>query len=226
MLGAFMYFCIWFPLNVFRRIWWKWRVDGLENLPPRGQGMIIAVNHINWMDIPIIGGSLPMSHRLSWIAKIEIFKHPAAAWFFNEMQVIAIRRGARDLAALQAAEVALKNGAVLLIFPEGHRSRTPGLLQGRGGAIRLAVRSGCPIVPVAVYGTEGGFRGAALRRPITVRIGKPYHPSHEGTSIPPEKMEALTDDMMLRIAALMPEPYWGAYHDRMLETRQPPVETR
>ena len=63
MLGAFMYFCLWAPLNTLRRIWWNWDIQGTGNLPPRGQGMILCVNHLSWTDIHILGASLPLSHR-------------------------------------------------------------------------------------------------------------------------------------------------------------------
>jgi 1-acyl-sn-glycerol-3-phosphate acyltransferase len=136
------------------------------------------------------------------------------------MKVIPIKRGKRDLSALAAAEEALKQGEVLAIFPEGHRSRTGGLQEGRSGAVRLAVRSGCPIVPVAIWGTEAGWTGAWLRKPLHLRIGKPYHPGVTGDTIPWNRMNELTDEMMLRIAALLPEQYWGVYRERMLEESQ------
>lgn len=222
MLGLFFYVLLWIPLNLLRLIWFDWKVEGRENLPPRPQGMILAVNHLHWSDILAVGASLPLSHRPWWIAKVELFRHPIVAWWFRVMHVIPIRRGQRDLAALEAAEEALKRGAVLIMFPEGHRSDTKQLQQGRGGAVRLAIRSGCPIVPVAIWGTEAGF-GAILRRsPVRVRFGKPYHPPVEGDKIPFDRMSELTDDMMMRIAALMPEKYWGYYRERMLaETTVP-----
>ena len=80
MLGALMYFCLWVPLNTLRRIWWNWDIQGTENLPPRGQGMILCVNHLNWTDIHILGASLPLSHRPWWVAKIEMFENRAASW--------------------------------------------------------------------------------------------------------------------------------------------------
>jgi 1-acyl-sn-glycerol-3-phosphate acyltransferase len=216
MAGAYIYAFLWLLLYGFRRFWWRWTIEGLENLPPRGDGMLIAVNHINWIDIPIIGGSLPYSHRLSWMAKAELFEHPVANWFFRTTQCIPIRRGKRDVAALYASENALRRGAVLLMFPEGHRSRTGQLQAGRNGAIRLAVRTGCPIVPVAVWGTEVGFRGAMLRKPIHLRIGEPYHPAPQGSHLSTARLEELTDDMMMRIAALLPEQYRGVYRERVL----------
>lgn len=214
MFGAIVYALLHGLLNFFRVIgWWRWNVEGMENLPPRGQGgMIIAMNHIHWMDIPVIGGSLPYSHRLSWLAKSELFENPLAGWFFRQMQVIPIKRGKRDLAALERAIEALRGGAVLLIFPEGHRSRSGVLMPGHGGAVRLAMQAGVPILPVAVSGTEHGLSGSFRRRPVHLQIGKPYNvPSTPDNKIPPELMEQLTADMMQRIAAMLPPERRGPY---------------
>ncbi|MEN9939159.1 MAG: hypothetical protein RLZZ387_5738 [Chloroflexota bacterium] len=216
MLGALMYFMLWLPLNICRVLWWNWKIEGSENLPPRPQGCVLAVNHLNWTDIHILGASLPLSHRPWWIAKVELFGNRLLAWWLRQMQVIAIRRGKRDLTALLAGEEALKSGAALVIFPEGHRSRTGQLQEGKSGAVRLSVRSEVPIIPIAIFGTEAGLKGAATRKPIRIRIGKPYQPVVENPDhIPAEQMELLTDEMMLRIAELMPEQYWGHYREKM-----------
>jgi 1-acyl-sn-glycerol-3-phosphate acyltransferase len=217
MLGAIMYFLIWLPLQVVRYCWWNWKIEGLEHLPPRGQGMVLAINHLHWLDILIIGASLPLSHRPSWIAKSEIFSNRLFTWWLYQMLVIPIRRGQRDVAALGAAEEALGRGVVLVIFPEGHRSRGGELQEGRSGAVRLAMRSGCPIVPIAIWGTEVGVKGVLLRKPIRFSIGKPYVVSAEGDKSALNRTSTQTEELMLRIAELMPEAYWGFYRERMLQ---------
>lgn len=221
MFGWFFFLLLWAPLNLLRLTWWNWNVEGIENLPPRPQGVVLAVNHLHWNDILIAGATLPLSHRAWWIAKSELFSNRFTDWWFRQMRCIPIKRGKRDLAALEAAEEALKKGAVLIVFPEGHRSDNGQLQAGRGGAIRLAVRSGCPIIPVAVWGTEAGIGATWMRHPIHIRFGAPYHPQTENGSIPFDRMNALTDEMMMHIAALLPERYWGHYRERMLaETAQ------
>jgi 1-acyl-sn-glycerol-3-phosphate acyltransferase len=220
MLGAVMYFMLWLPLNILRRTVWRWRVEGVENLPPRPQGVIIAANHLNWTDIPILGASTPLSHRGWWMGKIELLSGPLLTWWFRQMQVIPIKRGKRDLTALTACEDVLRAGGVLMIFPEGHRSSTGQLQEARGGTVRLATRTGCPIVPVAIWGTEKGMRRTLLRNEIRVVFGKPYHPQAEGEHIAYERMAELNNELMLHIAELMPERYWGAYRERLADARQ------
>jgi 1-acyl-sn-glycerol-3-phosphate acyltransferase len=215
MFSALMYGMLYVPLYLLRAIgWWRWSIEGLERLPPRqAGGMIIAMNHIHWLDIPVIGALLPFAYRLSWLAKSELFEHPIVGWWFRRMQVIPIKRGRRDLAALDAAADALRNGAVLLIFPEGHRSRDGVMLPGRGGAIRLAMQSGVPIIPVAVTGTQHGLAGTLLRKPVRLQIGEPLTvpPTPDG-KIPPDRMDKLTTQMMQRIAAMLPAEQRGPYH--------------
>lgn len=225
MTGKIIYFVSQMLIHAMRKIgWWHWRVEGLEHLPPRAQtGMILVMNHIQWIDIPVVGALLPFAYRLSWLGKAELFENPMWRWFFRAMQVIPIKRGRGDLAALEAATEALRAGAILLIFPEGHRSRNGLLQKGRGGAVRLAMRAQVPLVPVAVTGTQGGLGDTLRGKPVELRIGKPYRvePTPDG-KIPPDLMDYLTTEMMLRVAALLPAAYHGVYADRQqLPTKQP-----
>lgn len=218
MTGAILYALIIYPVRAAMALrWFRWRVEGLENLPPRQiGGMLVVTNHVKWLDILALGVLMPFSYRLSWLGKIEIFEHPVSGWFFRTMNVVPIRRGKRDLSALKATEKALREGAVMVIFPEGHRSHTGMLQKGNGGAIRMAVRSNVPIVPAAIYGSEHGFVGSMLRKELVLRVGKPYviDPPANG-KIPPSLMDELVTDMMVRIAALLPESHQGEYRHRV-----------
>ena len=214
MFGAFMYLLLYIGLHFMRLIgWFRWRLVGREQLPPRQHGgMIIAMNHVNWLDIPIIATLLPFSYRLSWMGKAELFTHPVANWWLRQMKVIPIRRGKRDVAAMHTVIAALREGAVLLIFPEGTRSPSGVLQTGRGGVVRMAMLAGVPVVPVAITGTEHGPKGTLLRRPVVVTIGTPYTiPITPNGKIPPALMDELTNEMMLRIAALLPTARRGVY---------------
>ncbi|NJM08067.1 1-acyl-sn-glycerol-3-phosphate acyltransferase [Candidatus Gracilibacteria bacterium] len=217
MLGAFMYGCLYVFLGALRwlRIL-RWEVEGLDNLPPRQQGgIVLAMNHISWVDIPAIGELLPFAYRLSWFAKSELFANPIAAWWFRQMQVIPVKRGKRDLQAMDAVVDALKDGAVVLIFPEGTRSRSGVLQEGRGGAIRLAIQAGVPLVPLTINGTQHGLS----HKPVLLRIGEPFTvaPTANG-KMPPEQMEQLTNDLMRRIAAMLPPEQRGQYGPLLEET--------
>lgn len=213
MLGAIMYFLLWAPLNLVRRIYWRWSVEGLEHLPPPGTGVVLAANHMSWLDIIVVAASLPPSHRPTWMAKAELFENPVLGWWFRQMQVIPIRRGKSDLHALNELEKALNKGALLIVFPEGHRSKTGGLIEGRGGAVRLAGSSGTLIMPTALWGTERGLGGLMRRKPVHVRFGPTYAPEGAAGTIPADKMRQLTMDLMLRIAEMLPEGYRGVYRE-------------
>ncbi|MEI6778973.1 MAG: lysophospholipid acyltransferase family protein, partial [Chloroflexales bacterium] len=201
MAGVLMYGFLHLMINFFRMIgWWRWKIEGLENLPPRQLGgMVVVINHVNWIDIPAVGALLPFAYRLSWLGKAELFDRPIPRWFYRNMQVIPINRGRRDMAALDASVGALRSGSALLIFPEGHRSRSGVLQVGRGGAVRLAMQSGVPIIPMSISGSEHGLKGAWLRKPLTVRIGQPYIiPPTQSGKIPADLMNRCTDDLMRR----------------------------
>jgi 1-acyl-sn-glycerol-3-phosphate acyltransferase len=214
MFGWLCYGFLYRLMHFFRLIrLFRWTIEGVENLPPReAGGMVIAMNHVHWSDIPLIGTMLPFSYRLSWVAKSELFRNPLAAWWFRQMNVIPINRGKRDVAAMDTMAQALRDGAVLLIFPEGTRSPSGVLKEGRGGAVRMAMQSGTPIVPVAITGTEHGAKAVAFRGRVHLRIGEPYTipPTPDG-KIHPDLMEQLTTDMMRRIAALLPPERRGLY---------------
>lgn len=195
----------------------NWRVIGTENLPARPQGMVLVCNHIQWHDIPLIGWGLPLSHRPWWLAKVEIVNSLFGRWF-KMMQVIPVKRGQRDIQAIDRAADCARNGGVIVIFPEGTRNHTGEMLQGRGGTARIALRGGVPIVPMAIVGTQRKFWFSERQ----LIIGKPYYPEvREGDAnnekIPANEMSRLTNEIMFKICELLPPEYHGHYRESMQE---------
>lgn len=210
MSGQFMYMIIYSLVAIFSRVFWNFRIEEKENLPPRQGGILLAVNHLSWTDVYMVGATVPVAYRPTWFAKKEVFKNRFVTWFLRSMNVIPLDRGEADRHAYLAAKSALERGAAMVVFPEGHRSESHALIQGKGGAVRLAVRTGVPIIPMAIWGTETGFLGALRRKPIRIRYGTPYHPSVEISQMR-DGWDKLTEDLMLRIAALLPKEYRGIY---------------
>jgi 1-acyl-sn-glycerol-3-phosphate acyltransferase len=173
-----------------------------EELVPRKGPLIVASNHLHFCDPPLLGGVLPRYIR--FMAKREAFRFPFGLIFTTAYGAFPVRRQELDRAALRKAEQILSAGGVVGMFPEGHRSHGKGLLPAFDGAALIARRSGAPVLPVGVAGTEAVFK-TRPRWPITVRVGEPFQAL---TGCP---LKEATRDMMRRIAALLPERYRGVY---------------
>ncbi len=193
-----------------------WRVEGLAHLPPRPTGgMLLVMNHLAWFDIPILGTMLPPHYRPTWLTKAELFDTPQGAWFFRSMRAVPVQRGKRDVQALHRSVQLLRAGAVLAVFPEGTRSRNGGLQPAHSGAVRLAAQAGVPVVPIGIHGSEQSPTRLFQRGRVVVRIGTPYvieAPTRgDRVRLNSKQTHMLTEDMMCRIAALLPPAYRGVY---------------
>ncbi|MDM7924700.1 MAG: lysophospholipid acyltransferase family protein [bacterium] len=146
------------------------RVSGEGRFPEKG-GVIVAVNHCANYD-PVFAG-LACPRQLAFLAKAELFRNPLLARLLRHLGSIPLHRGSADTGALRAAVEALESGKPLLLFPEGTRSRTGRLQQGRRGVGMLAARTGCPIQPVHLSGTFQLLRHFPLRR-VEIRFGEPF----------------------------------------------------
>jgi 1-acyl-sn-glycerol-3-phosphate acyltransferase len=187
------------------------RVAGVENVPKTGP-MILVSNHLNWIDIPMI--SLRVPRRTHFMAKYELFRKAPFKWLVIGLGAFPVRRGEADRQAIKQAEEVLKAGQVLVIFPEGHRSDEHQMIEGKTGAALIAVRSGAPIVPVGVYGSEK-FKPWHLwpfRTPITLTYGEPFTLVRERGRGHTD-LQGQLDVMMHRIADLLPPQYRGIYGD-------------
>src|SRR5262249_55390982 len=190
----------------------KLHTEGLENIPREG-AMILASDHIAWFDIPLV--SLRVPRITHYMAKIELFGIPVLGGMLRWLGAFPVRRGEGDREALRTAQRVLEEGRLLIIFPEGHRSGGH-LIEGKSGVALIALRAGVPVLPVAVFGTDHirtGFRLGPFAPRVTVRYGKPFRLEPETGRYSRDDVVNGINEIMLRIAALMPPEYRGIYRD-------------
>jgi 1-acyl-sn-glycerol-3-phosphate acyltransferase len=161
--------------------WFRWDIEGLENIPPRGPALL-AFNHISYLDPLAIAYVVDRARRRPrFLTKSELFTDKRIAWALRGCGQIEVQRGTRRASsALANALDALRRGEVVVIFPEGTVTTNPDLspMAPRSGVTRLALAGGVPVVPGAIWGTQNiwpkGFRSHwAPRQPLAVRVGKP-----------------------------------------------------
>ena len=185
-----------------------------DKVPRRG-ALIIASNHLNNADPPVLGVSI--SRRLVFMTKQEALRWPIIGLIIRLSGALPVRRFEADIGALRKASDVLREGQVLMMFPEGTRSKDARLGTAHPGTALIALRTGSPILPVAITGTETirfsrlPFDVIRLRRPrVRVVMGDPFFlPSV--SRITADEVNRCTDVIMQRIAALLPPSYRGDY---------------
>ena len=180
----------------------RYRVAGLENVPPRA--VVFCSNHESNVDPPILFQALhPQLHVLY---KAELHRFPIMGTIFDIGGFVPIDRGDREkaLASIRRGAAALRDGRSFLIFPEGTRSRTGALLPFKKGGFIMAIEAKAPIVPVAVQGGRAAMRkGSAWIQPVrvTVRVGKPI----ETAGLTFDDRSSVIERVREAIAALLAE---------------------
>jgi 1-acyl-sn-glycerol-3-phosphate acyltransferase len=175
------------------------RAVGLENVPKTG-GVVYAINHLHWIDIPLIG---LLSPRTVWfVAKAEAANYPLLGRFLRLHGAIAIHRGESDREAVRRMRDEARAGHVIGLFVEGTRQKSgrPGAAQP--GAAMVGLQEDVPIIPVAIYGTQfwkiGNFRrctvafGEPLRFADLPKNGKGYR---EATAVIERRINELFDEL-------------------------------
>ena len=210
-----------FLIRVLLKLIARVEIRGKENAPLKG-GMILASNHIGILDIIMVYFAIDRTDLFIPVAE-KWEKIGWIRWLGRQLNFLFIDRFNPDLKAMRKMIALMQEGKFLVIAPEGTRSRVGSLIEGKPGVAYLAARSGFPVVPVAITGTEDKVILGNLKRlrksTIILTGGEPF-------IIPPlpnrnrdEALQKYTDEIMCRIAALLPERYRGVYaeHPRLKE---------
>jgi len=178
-------------------------IEGLDLVPATGP-LLVCSSHLSNFDPLVFGAWFPrVMHAM---AKAEMFRNPLLRAYLDRCNCFPVRRGAPDRQAIRAALAVVQSGGALVLFPEGHRSYGQGLLPFESGAGYLALKSGVPVIPCAVWGTEHVLpRGSLLPRmaPIHLRVGEPFRPA-AGTP------EEASRQIRRQVAVLLPPAYRGS----------------
>lgn len=192
-------------------LWFRWRFEGLANIPTEGPALI-AGNHISLFD-PLAHGYFleKAGRRPRFLAKTELFRNPILRKVLTGARQIPVRRGSGDRAPLEAAITALKEGEVVVVYPESTTTRNDDFspMQGKTGVARLALASGVPVIPLVVWGTQhvlkrSGAKSLKFGRPIWVKAGPPLDFSvYEEEPDHPEVLRKVTDLVMGELSLLV-----------------------
>ena len=187
-------------------------VRGGENLPAGGPLMVVF-NHVHHIDAPLLMATLPW--EVEALGRAESLKVPITAELMRLYGVIALSQDQLDRQGLRRALEVLARGGVLLCSPEGRESPSGGLVEAQAGVAYLALKSGAPILPVGLIGSESFV--PALRRlrraRLTVNVGAVFRPDGRLAHGVQRRAQlaAGSQQMMRHIAELLPQRYRGIY---------------
>lgn len=192
------------------KIWADYQAAGAENVPSGGPLMIIA-NHQSNMDPPVVARTV--SRKVLFPAKRELFSLKLAALFMHYWGSFPLSRGRADSAGYRQILGVLgqPNGA-LMLFPEGTRTRGS-MRKAQNGPATIAMRTGVTVLPIGITGTHvlgNVFRALSPSAKIRVNIGKPFKVVNPDLDRK-EAIEGATEEVMGRVAELLPESYQGVY---------------
>ena len=208
-------------LPIAKRLW-QFNLEGFEHLPADGPA-ILCPNHISFLDSGFL--MLHVGRNISFVGKAEYMDSWKTKFLFPALGMIPIDRsgGDKSSSALDAAEAVLRRGELFGIFPEGTRSRDGFLYKGHTGAVRLALKVGCPIFPVGIIGTDQiqppDAKLPKVRKACTIKIGRPIKTDrYRNRADDHMVLRQITDELMFEIRELTGQEYRNTYATKKAES--------
>ena len=169
----FAYYCGWRGFRTLFQVYFRACGHNAERVPLNGP-VILAANHASFIDPPLVGSCL---HRgISYLARESLFRFPVIGWVLRKWDAVPVDRDGGGAAGLRAIHDRLTDGAGIILFPEGTRTRDGNFLPARSGIGLVVIKSTAPVVPVRVFGSYEAYgRHMSLPRPrkVVVKFGPP-----------------------------------------------------
>jgi len=191
------------------------RVDEtqLARVPQKGP-LILVTNHVHMPEIPTL--FLRLTPRpVTGMLLASRWDNPLFRWMLNSFNILPLKRGEADLAGLRRGLEMLAKGYIVILDPEGTRSHTGILQEGRPGMVLMALRSGAPLIPVVHYGSEDYKHNFARgrRTDFHFAVGRPFHIKPQTAAELHVHRDAIVTEVMAQMAVLLPPQYRGFYAD-------------
>jgi 1-acyl-sn-glycerol-3-phosphate acyltransferase len=191
-------------------LWFDWRFEGMEHIPPEGPALV-AGNHISYLDPLAQAYFLVKAGRNPrFLAKIELFDNRLTGPVLRGAKQIPVRRGSGDSAPVEFGASALREGEVVVVYPESTVTTNPDSspMRGKTGVARLTLATGVPVIPLAVWGTapvwQRDRKNLKYGRPIWVKAGPPLDFSeYEDRRDDPAAVRTVTDEVMTQLSLLV-----------------------
>lgn len=208
-LGLFLGYACRLGLEVMCRV----DKSDLHKIPQKGP-IIAYSNHTGSIEVPIIFTEL-LPRPVTGLAKVETWDGWFLNFIFNQWEIIPIHRGEADMAAMRKSLEALEKGCILGIAPEGTRNKTGAMIKAQPGIVTLAQRSGATLIPLGNWGGENFLKNLKhlKRTEFNIRVGEPFKVNTRGERVTGELRQRIADEMMYKVAELLPERYRGVYGD-------------
>ena len=194
-----------FLVGVAWDVCFRLRIAGAARIPTTG-AVVVAANHLSALDGIVLGLAVNRRRKrmVRFLSGAEFFERRSTGWALKACRQIPVRRGARDLGALDEAIRALRQGSIAGIFPEGKVNPGLELQRGKRGIARIALAAGAPVVPVGIWGSQHRWPRSGLhwRRPwrptVAVTFGEPIEPT--GAFDSPRDLARFVAEVMAEIA--------------------------